>query len=115
MTNREAIASEIEPYSLSEDAYEIAFIKAKAKYGISGGVDDTYSASNIRPIAYAGMLCLAKLITLTSENVGGISQSYRVDKLLSALKSLAKSVGLSADLVLDDDSDQYGITAVQAW
>lgn len=115
MTNREAIATEIEPYSLSDEAYETAFIKAQAHFGISDGVDDEYSASMIQPVAYAGMVCLAKLLTLSSENIGGISQAYNTQKVVAAIKALAQSAGLSASLVLDDDTDEYGLTAVKCW
>ncbi len=115
MTNREAIATEIEPYSLSDEAYEAAFVKAQAHFGVTDGVDDEYSAEMIQPVAYAGMVCLAKLLTLTNENIGGVSQSYNTAKVEKALKSLAQSAGLSASLVLDDDSDNYGLKAVNVW
>lgn len=115
MTNREAIATEIEPYSLSEEAYETAFIKAQAHFGIKNGVDDKYSAALIQPVAYAGMVCLAKCLTLSNENVGGVSQAYNTQKVIAAIKSLAQSAGLSASLVLDDDSDDYNINAPKIW
>lgn len=115
MTNREAVATEIEPYSLSDEAYETAFVKAQAHFGITDSVDDEYNAKMIQPVAYAGMICLAKLLTLTNENIGGVSQSYNTAKVEEALKSLAQSAGLSASLVLDDDSDNYGLQAVHVW
>lgn len=115
MTNREAISTEIEPYSLSDEAYETAFIKAQAHFGIKEGVDDNYSSDMIQAVAYAGMICLAKLLTLTSENVGGVSQSYNTQDVKAAIKSLAQSAGLSSSLVLDDDSDDFGLTAVHVW
>lgn len=115
MTNREAIATEIEPYSLSDEAYETAFVKAQQHFGIVQGVDDNYSPVMIQPVAYAGMICLAKLITLTNENIGGVSQSYNTQKVIAAIKSLAQSAGLSASLVLDDDSDEYDINSPKVW
>lgn len=115
MTNREAIATEIEPYSLSDEAYESAFIKAQAHFGIDNGVDDEYSSAMIQPVAYAGMICLAKLLTLTAENIGGVSQSYSTQKVTSAIKALAQSAGLSASLVLSEDDDDYGVTALKVW
>lgn len=115
MTNREAISTEIEPYSLSDEAYETAFIKARAHFGITQGVDDDYSSSMIQPVAYAGMVCLAKLLTLTSENIGGVSQAYNTQKVVAAIKALAQSAGLSASLVLDDDSDDYNISSPKIW
>lgn len=115
MTNREAIATEIEPYSLSDEAYETAFMKAKAHFGITEDVDDIYSSEMIRPVAYAGMVCLAKLLTLTNENIGGVSQSYNTQKVTAAIKSLAQSAGLSSSLVLSDETDDYGITAQKVW
>ena len=115
MTNREAIASEIEPYSLSDEAYETAFIKSIAHFDVTAGIDDEYNADMIQTIAYAGMICLAKLLTLESENVGGVSQSYNSSKLITAIKALAASAGLSASLVLEDESEDYGVKSVQCW
>lgn len=115
MTNREAISTEIEPYSLSDEAYETAFVKAQAHFGITDGIEDEYNASLIQPVAYAGMICLAKLLTLTNENIGGVSQSYNTQKVVAAIKALAQSAGLSASLVLEDDTDDYGLTAVRIW
>lgn len=115
MTNREAISTEIEPYALSDEAYETAFIKAQAHFGIKDGVDDEYTSALIQPVAYAGMICLAKLLTLTNENIGGVSQSYNTQKVVAAIKALAQSAGLSASLVLDDDSDDYNISSPKVW
>lgn len=115
MTNREAIASEIEPYSVSDEACETAFIKSVAHFGIIADIESEYNADMIKPVAYAGMMCLAKLLTLESENIGGVSQSYNTSKLTAAIKSLAASAGLSASLVLDDDGEDYGLTALKVW
>lgn len=115
MTNLEAIASEIEPYSVSDEACETAFIKSVAHFGIIADIESEYNADMIKPVAYAGMICLAKLLTLESENIGGVSQSYNPSKLIAAIKSLAASAGLSASLVLDDDREDYGLTAVKVW
>lgn len=115
MTNREAISTEIEPYSLSDEAYETAFIKAQAHFGIIDSVDDEYSAKMIQPVAYAGMICLAKLLTLTNENIGGVSQSYNNKDVEDAIKALAQSAGLSASLVLDDDTDDFSIGSPKVW
>lgn len=115
MTNREAISTEIEPYSLSDEAYETAFIKAQAHFGIKDGIEDEYTAELIQPVAYAGMICLAKLLTLTNENIGGVAQSYNTQKVVAAIKALAQSAGLSASLVLDDDSDDYNISSPKVW
>ena len=115
MTNREAIASEIEPYSLSDEAYETAFVKSVAHFGIIADIESNYDADMIMPVAYAGMICLAKLLTLNSENIGGVSQSYNPSKLIAVIKSLAASAGLSASLVLSEESVDYGVKSVQCW
>ena len=115
MTNLEAIASEIEPYSLSDEACETAFIKSKAHFGLSADIEGDYNDDMIQTVAYAGMICLAKLLTLESENVGGVSQSYNPSKLTATIKSLAASAGLSASLVLEDESEEYGLRAVKCW
>lgn len=115
MTNREAIASEIEPYSLSDEAIETAFIKAKAHFGISADIEDDYAADMIQTVSYAGMISLAKLRTLTNENVGGVSQSYDTSKLKELIIALANSAGLSPSLVLGDVQDNFGVSAVRCW
>lgn len=115
MTNREAIASEIEPYSLSDEAYETALIKSANHFGITTDIEGEYSPEMIKPVAYAGMICLAKLLSLSNENIGGVSQSYNPSKLIAVIKSLAASAGLSASLVLEDDSEDYGLRAVNVW
>ena len=78
-------------------------------------IESNYNADMIMPVAYAGMICLAKLLTLSNENIGGVSQSYDTSKLTAAIKSLAASAGLSASLVLEDESEDYGVKAVQCW
>ena len=115
MTNLEALIGEIEPYSLSDESIEKAFIDACARFQPStSGINDTYSAENQRTVAYASMLCLNRLRVLASENIGGISQSFSVAKLEKRISAIAASAGLSPELVLGDE-DGSRVTAVCFW
>ena len=117
MTISEAIASEIQPFSTSDEALEKMFIDAADKFGASESVDDAYSVAVKKPVAYAAMRILYKMRTLSSENVGGVSQSYKNDDELidDMIKSIAKDAGVSADLVLNTDSDGYWLQSVKVW
>lgn len=117
MTISEAIASEIQPFSTSDEALEKMFIDAADKFGVSTSVNDDYSVAMKQPVAYSAMRILYKMKPLSSENVGGISQSYKNDKNLidSMIKSIAKDAGLNANLVVDSDSDDYWLKAEKVW
>ena len=97
MTNIEAVAATIEPYSVSDEAIQKALIDASAKFECPS--DAEYSLSAKKGVALASMLCLSRLRVLAAENIGGISQ---LDK---AIKAIAKDAGISADLVDADDED----------
>lgn len=114
MTNREAIAAEIEPYSLSEDGLEKLFIDCAAHFGKESGVDDDYSADMKRPVALAAMRCLARMRVLSSEKVDVISNTYSVNGINKAIASIAAAAGLSPSLV-DADSDNDTIRSLQIW
>jgi hypothetical protein len=117
MTISEAIASEIQPFSTSDETLEKMFIDAADKFGIEASVADEYSVAEKKPVAYAAMRILYKMNPLSSENIGGISQSYKNDKNLidKMIKSIAKDAGLDADLVIDSTSDDYWIQSVKVW
>lgn len=117
MTISEAIASEIQPFSTSDEAIEKMFIDAADKYTVTASVDDVYSASVKKPVAYAAMRILYKMRVLSSENVGGISQGYKDKNSLidDMIKSIAKDAGLDADLVLNSDSDDYWLRSTKVW
>lgn len=115
MTNREAIASEIEPYSLSEDGLEKLFLDSAAHFGVEGTVDDEYSPATMkRPVALAAMRCLARMRVLASEKVDVISNTYNVKGINAAIASIAASAGLSPSLV-DAENDEDRLTAVNVW
>lgn len=117
MTISESIASEIQPFSTSDETLEKMFIDAADKFSITASVADEYSVAVKKPVAYAAMRILYKMNSLSSENIGGISQSYKNDKNLidKMIKSIAKDSGLDADLVIDSDSDGFWITSAKAW
>lgn len=104
MTNIEAVAAAIEPYSVSDDALEKALIDAGDRFGELSS-EDTYSAEGKKTVALASMLCLSRLRVLQSENIGGISNAYVVAKIEKVIKAIANDAGISADLVLADDED----------
>ena len=114
MTNREAIAAAIEPYSLSEDGLELLFINSCAHFGEDAYIDEEYSAAMLRPVAFAAMQCLARMRVLTNEKVDVISNSYDTAKLDKAIAAIATSAGLDPSLV-DAGGDNYGLTAVHVW
>lgn len=114
MTNREAIAAEIEPYSLSEDGLEKLFIDCASHFGVESEVDDDYSSAMKRPVALAAMRCLARMRVLASEKVDVISNTYNVNGINQAIASIAASAGLSPSLV-DAENDNDRLTALQIW
>lgn len=117
MTISEAIASEIQPFSTSDETLEKMFIDAADKFSITASATDEYSVAVKKPVAYAAMRILYKMNPLSSENIGGISQSYKNDKNLidKMIKSIAKDAGLDADLVIDSTSDDFWVTSVKVW
>lgn len=114
MTNREAIIGEIEPYSLSDESVEKAFIDAAGRISSFGDVDEEYDYSKKQVVALASMLCLNRLRVLSSENVGGISQTFNVSKLEKRISAIANEAGLSESLVLADESDA-SVTYMSIW
>ena len=117
MTISESIASEIQPFSTSDETLEKMFIDAADKFSITASVADEYSVAVKKPVAYAAMRILYKMNSLSNENIGGISQSYKNDKNLidKMIKSIAKDAGLDAGLVIDSDSDGFWVTSANAW
>lgn len=115
MTNREAIAASIEPYSLSEDGLELLFINAAHHFGEeSADIDGEYTAAMLRPVALAAMRCLARMRVLQTERVDVISNTYDTAKIDKAIADIAADAGLDTSLVEADD-DNYKLKAVQVW
>lgn len=117
MTISEAIASEIQPFSTSDETLEKMFVDAAERFSIAASVEDDYSVNVKKPVAYAAMRILYKMRVLSSENIGGISQGYKDNKNLidGMIKSIAKDAGLDADLVIDSSSDDYWVTSAKVW
>lgn len=117
MTISEAIASEIQPFSTSDETLEKMFVDAADKFSINASAGDGYTVAVKRPVAYAAMRILYKMRVLSSENVGGISQSYKEKQSLidDMIKSIAKDAELNADLVLDSDSEEYWVKSAKIW
>lgn len=117
MTISEAIASEIQPFSASDETLEKMFIDAADRFSVSVSVEENYTIAVKKPVAYAAMRILYKMRVLSNENVGGVSQSYKEKQSLidDMVKSIAKDAGLDADLVLDSDSDDYWLRSLKIW
>lgn len=117
MTISEAIASEIQPFSTTDEALEKVFIDASEKFGVLALIDDDYTTVVKTAVAYSAMRLLYKMRVLSSENLGGVSQSYKEKNTLidDMIKSIAKDAGLDADAVLNTDSDDYSFTSVKVW
>lgn len=105
MTIREAIVGEIEPYSLSDDSIEKAYVDAAGRFGGSASIDAPYAYAEKKTCNFAAMLCLNRVRVLASENIGGISNSYNVANIDKRIKALAREAGISADLVGADEGD----------
>lgn len=114
MTNREAIAADIEPYSLSENSVEKSFLDACNRFQMIASIDDTYTSDMLKPVAMASMFCLNRVRSLTSENIGGISQAFDVRKIDKMITSIAQNAGLSPNIVLADQSENI-VSAVNVW
>lgn len=105
MTNREAVAATIEPYSVSDNALDKALADAGERFG-EYNPDDAYTSAAKKSVALASMFVLSRLRTLQSENIGGISQNYAVAKIEKAIRAIAESADISADLVLAEDGEE---------
>lgn len=114
MTIREAILAEIEPYEVSDDSVEKGLIDACRHTGQGADIDSDYTFEEHDVVLIAAMYCLGRLCVLTSENVGGVSQSYNVTEVEKRIKSLASQAGVSPNLVLSDDSDAR-VTYMPIW
>jgi hypothetical protein len=106
MTIREAITAQVEPYSLSENAIEKAAIDSFYRFdGNTVDVEDDYTPEMEKECGFAAMLCLAQLIPLANENIGGISQSYNAKELEKLIRGIAAHIGVNADMVLGEDDN----------
>lgn len=115
MTIHEAIASSIEPYSLSDEAVDKAAMDAFYRFGGEENLntENTYSPAMKKPCGFAAMLLLRQVITLQAENIGGISNTYKKD-VEDMIKGIAKDIGVNPDLVLDSDGDNT-VTYCSVW
>lgn len=103
----EAIATEIEPYEQSMASMEKGLIDAGFRFTPYAPTDE-YNSEASKTVALASMLCLSKMLSLSSENAGGFSQSYDTKLLKERIKSIAEGAGISPDLVLkENDNNIY--------
>lgn len=103
----EAIATEIEPYEQSMASMEKGLIDAGFRFTPYAPTDE-YNSEASKTVALASMLCLSKMLSLSSESAGGFSQSYDTKRLEERIKSIAERAGISPDLVLkENDNNIY--------
>lgn len=107
MTIREAVAAEIEPYAVNDNAVDKAIISSFYRFG---GATDTdpegvYSPVDDKQVGFAAMLLLGQLLTLTNEKIDALSNSYDNDDLKKSIVAIANRIGVSADLVLGDQGE----------
>ena len=116
MTIQTAISAKIEPYSVSDEALELGFIESSEYLGVSASVSDDYIPSaHLKAVALAAMKILSNLRSLSSENIGGLSNSYNTAKIDSMIRAIAKIAGLSPSLVgVEADGDMV-IKCVRVW
>ena len=92
LTIYNALVGELEPYAPSS----LTIQKAMADVGITdstGGYDVTNDKIKI---AKAAILCLKKMMVLSSDSLGKASQSYNVDKLQDRIVDICNENGMDA-------------------
>lgn len=104
MTNREAVAATIEPYSVSDNGLDKALCDAGERFG-EYSPEGAYTPAAKKAVALASMLVLSRLRTLQAENIGGISQNFAVAKIEKTIRAIAEDAGISAELVLAEDGE----------
>lgn len=117
MTILSAISAKIEPYSVSDEALELAFIESSHYFGLSGySVEDDYDVSVLlKSISLSAMKILSNLKTLSNENLGGVSNSYDTSKIDKMIRAIASSAGISSSLVGVDDISENTISIARVW
>lgn len=93
----EAIVGSLYPYEVDE----ALILKTCVDLGIAE--DDEYVASDREKVAKAVIFILRNLITLASENNGGKSASYDVNKIKARIHAIAVFNGL------DDIASEYDV------
>lgn len=101
LTKYNALVGELEPYTPSAITIQKSLIDA--------GITDYQEAYDTEKdkvmIATAAILCLKKMIVLSSDNLGKASQSYNVEMLQKRIESLCNENGL-------DSSDYVEVSSI---
>lgn len=97
MTNHEAVAASLYPFSVDESLIEKACIDT----GIN--VEGEYSVEDKASVARTTIAILRDLVVLSSESNGGYALSYDTEKLKERIFSLAMDNGLT-DIAEEFDS-----------
>ncbi len=111
-----AISAKIEPYSVSDEALELGLLESCDHLGVTATTETEYSAGeHSKVVALAAMKALSGLRTLSTENVGGISQSYNTAQIDKLIRSIARQAGLNPSLVGVDSVGESVVRAVNVW
>ena len=101
LTKYNALVGELEPYTPSA----LAIQKAMADAGITG-YQEAYDVGKDKiMIATAAILCLKKMIVLSSDSIGKASQSYNAEMLQKRIEALCNENGL-------DSSDYVEVSSI---
>lgn len=90
MTNLQALISEVEPYTVSENAYQ----KRLTDNGISA--DAMYTQESKTDIAKCAISVLLSLLPLSSDSAGHSSQSYNKEGLEERIKAICDENGFNS-------------------
>lgn len=90
LTKYNALVGELEPYTPSA----LTIQKAMADAGITDSNGEYNANSDKMIIAKAAILCLKKMIVLSSDSLGKASQSYNVEMLQKRIEALCNENGL---------------------
>ena len=101
LTKYNALVGELEPYTPSA----LTIQKAMADAGIADSTGEYNASSDKIIIAKAAILCLKKMIVLSSDSLGKASQSYNVEMLQKRIESLCNENGL-------DSSDYVEVSSI---
>lgn len=94
MTNLEVLLAEVDPFSPNRNTA----IRALEKVGLTHS--ETANVDNDADIATAAVDILTKMLVITSESEGGLSQGYSTDAIKMRIRQLCNQYGLDASSYL---------------
>ena len=104
MTNLEALLAEVDPFSPNRNTA----IRALDKVGLT--YTDATTDEDETDIATAAVDILSKMLVLTSESEGGLSQGYSADAIRARIRQLCDQYDLDASSYISQPSVRDGST-----